>query len=633
MDFLEPLNSLRRQMETRRLTMAQALIQFLKNQYVERDGQQHAFFAGVLGIFGHGNVAGIGQALKQNPDFPYIPVRNEQSGVHMAAAYAKASNRLRAFACTSSIGPGATNMITGAALATINRLPVLLLPGDIFARRNVAPVLQQLESTGTQDIGVNDCFKPVSRYWDRIYRPEQLITALPEAMRVLTSPSDCGAVTLALPQDVQAEAYDYPEELFRKRVWLIRRGQPDTVSLGRAVEAIRLSRKPLIVAGGGVLMSEASQALTAFAAQTGIPVAETQAGKGSMAWDHAQSMGAIGATGTLASNRLANSADLVIGIGTRYSDFTSASMTAFQNPQVRFVNINTADFDAYKVRAIPLVSDARVALEQLGAALGGYSVASEYAAEMAGLKVQWEAEVDRLFNLNNPGRPAQSEVIGAIWEASGPRDVILSAAGSHPGDLHKLWRTRTPNGYHMEYGYSCMGYEIPGAIGAKMADPSREVYVFLGDGTYLMMPSEIATSVQEGVKIVIVLVDNHGFASIGALSRSLGLEGFGTSYRNRSKATGQLDGDPLKVDFVANARSLGAHAMKANTLAELKDALRKAKDLDRTTVIVVETDPSVSVPGYESWWDVAVAQVSEQESVREASVGYEEARKRERHHL
>jgi 3D-(3,5/4)-trihydroxycyclohexane-1,2-dione acylhydrolase (decyclizing) len=633
MDFLEPLNSLRRQMETRRLTMAQALIQFLKNQYVERDGQQHAFFAGVLGIFGHGNVAGIGQALKQNPDFPYIPVRNEQSGVHMAAAYAKASNRLRAFACTSSIGPGATNMITGAALATINRLPVLLLPGDIFARRNVAPVLQQLESTGTQDIGVNDCFKPVSRYWDRIYRPEQLITALPEAMRVLTSPSDCGAVTLALPQDVQAEAYDYPEELFRKRVWLIRRGQPDTVSLGRAVEAIRLSRKPLIVAGGGVLMSEASQALTAFAAQTGIPVAETQAGKGSMAWDHAQSMGAIGATGTLASNRLANSADLVIGIGTRYSDFTSASMTAFQNPQVRFVNINTAEFDAYKVGAIPLVSDARVALEQLGAALGGYSVASEYAAEMAGLKVQWEAEVDRLFNLNNPGRPAQSEVIGAIWEASGPRDVILSAAGSHPGDLHKLWRTRTPNGYHMEYGYSCMGYEIPGAIGAKMADPSREVYVFLGDGTYLMMPSEIATSVQEGVKIVIVLVDNHGFASIGALSRSLGLEGFGTSYRNRSKATGQLDGDPLKVDFVANARSLGAHAMKANTLAELKDALRKAKDLDRTTVIVVETDPSVSVPGYESWWDVAVAQVSEQESVREASVGYEEARKRERHHL
>ena len=341
-------------------------------------------------------------------------------------------------------------------------------------------------------------------------------------MRMLTSPSDCGAVTLALPQDVQAEAYDYPEEMFRKRVWLIRRGQPDELSLERAVEAIRSCRKPLIVAGGGVLMSEASAALAAFVEQTGIPVAETQAGKGSLAWDHPQSMGAIGATGTLAANRLAHAADLVIGIGTRYSDFTTASMTAFQNPQVRFVNINTAEFDAYKVGAIPVVADARVALQQLTAALSAYRVSAEYAAETAALKVAWEAEVDRLFHLDNPGRPAQSEVIGAIWEASGPRDVLLSAAGSHPGDLHKLWRTRTPNGYHMEYGYSCMGYEIPGAIGAKIADPTREVYVFLGDGTYQMMPNEITTSVQEGVKIIIVLVDNHGFASIGALSRSLG---------------------------------------------------------------------------------------------------------------
>jgi 3D-(3,5/4)-trihydroxycyclohexane-1,2-dione acylhydrolase (decyclizing) len=613
--------------------MAQALIGFLKNQYVERDGQEHKFFAGVLGIFGHGNVAGIGQALQQNPDFPYYLVRNEQSGVHLAAGFAKASNRLRAFACTSSIGPGATNMITGAALATINRLPVLLLPGDIFARRNVAPVLQQLESPSSQDIGVNDCFKPVSRYWDRIYRPEQLITALPEVMRVLTSPSDCGAVTLALPQDVQAEAFDYPEELFRKRVWLIRRPQSDTHSLQRAVEAIRQSRKPLIVAGGGVLMSEAWAALDKFVAQSGIPVAETQAGKGSLAWDHPQSMGAIGATGTLASNRLAHSADLVIGIGTRYSDFTSASMTAFQNSQVRFVNINTAEFDAYKVASIPVVADARVALEQLTAALMDYEVAKEYAAETTALKIAWEAEVDRLFHLNKPGKPAQSEVIGAMWEASGPRDMLLSAAGSHPGDLHKLWRTRTPNGYHMEYGYSCMGYEIPAAIGAKMADPSREVYVFLGDGTYQMMPSEIVTSVQEGVKIIIVLVDNHGFGSIGALSRSLGQGEFGTRYRFRSQASGQLDGEPLTVDFAANARSLGAHALKAATLDELKQALLKAKTLDRTTVIVVETDPAVSVPGYESWWDVAVAEVSEMESVRAARTRYEEARKRERHFL
>jgi 3D-(3,5/4)-trihydroxycyclohexane-1,2-dione acylhydrolase (decyclizing) len=620
-------------MKTRRMTMAQALIQFLKNQYVERDGEQHAFFAGMLGIFGHGNIAGIGQALQQNPDFKYIMVRNEQAGVHMAAGFAKANNRMRAFACTSSIGPGATNMITGAALATINRLPVLLLPGDIFARRNVAPVLQQVESPSTQDIGVNDCFKPVSRYWDRIYRPEQLITALPEAMRVLTSPSDCGAVTLALPQDVQTEAYDYPEELFRKRIWLIRRGQPDQVSFSRAVEAIRAAKKPLIVCGGGVLMSEASEALDKFVKQTGIPVAETQAGKGALPWDHPQVMGAIGATGTLAANHLAQSADLVIGIGTRYADFTSASMTAFQNPDVRFVNINTAEFDAYKVGAIPVVADARVTLEQLAAALTDKKVSEEYAAEVSKLKVEWDVEVDRLFHLNNPGRPAQSEVIGAMWQASGPRDVLLSAAGSHPGDLHKLWRPRTPNGYHMEYGYSCMGYEIPAAMGAKIADPSREIYVFLGDGTYLMMPTEIVTSVQEGIKIIIVLADNHGFASIGSLSRSLGQQGFGTSYHFRSQTSGQLDGDPLAVDYAANARSLGAYALKANSLDELKKALAEAKNLDRTTVIVVETDPSIGVPGYESWWDVAIAEVSEMDSVRKARAAYEVARKRERHHL
>jgi 3D-(3,5/4)-trihydroxycyclohexane-1,2-dione acylhydrolase (decyclizing) len=625
-------------MKMRRMTMAQALIEFLKQQHVERDGREHAFFAGVLGIFGHGNVAGIGQALKENPDFPYILVRNEQAGVHMAAGFAKASNRLRTFACTSSIGPGATNMITGAALATINRLPVLLLPGDVFARRNVAPVLQQLESPATQDTGVNDCFKPVSRYWDRIYRPEQLITSLPETMRVLTSPSDCGAVTLALPQDVQTEAFDYPDELFRKRVWLIRRGEPDRISLERAVHAIRAAERPLIVCGGGVLMSEASQALGDFVAKTGIPVAETQAGKGALAWNHAQVVGAIGATGSLAANRLAHQADVVIGIGTRYSDFTTASMTAFQNPNVKFVNINTAEFDAYKVGAIPVVADARMALEKLGAALGGYKVSATYAAEIADLKAIWDAEVDRLFHLNGQdsdgrGKPAQSEVIGAMWEAAGERDVLLSAAGSHPGDLHKLWRTRTPNGYHMEYGYSCMGYEIPGAMGAKMADPSREVFVFLGDGTYLMAPSEIATSVQEGVKIIIVLVDNGGFASIGSLSRSLGQGGFGTQYRLRDAKSGQLDGAALKVDFAANARSLGAHAIKAGTLGELKQALEEAKAMDRTTVIVVETNASIGVPGYDSWWDVAVAEVSEVESVREARARYEEARKRERHYL
>jgi 3D-(3,5/4)-trihydroxycyclohexane-1,2-dione acylhydrolase (decyclizing) len=619
--------------KTRRLTVAQALIGFLRNQHVERDGRAHPFFSGVLGIFGHGNVAGIGEALLENPDFPYILVRNEQAAVHVAAGYAKASNRLKTFVCTSSIGPGATNMITGAAMATINRLPVLLLPGDIFARRNVAPVLQQLESPSTQDVGVNDCFKPVSRYWDRIYRPEQIVTALPEVMRVLTSPSDCGAVTLALPQDVQAEAYDYPEELFQKRVWLIRRVEADRLSLTRAVAAIGASRRPLIVAGGGVLYSEASGALAAFASKTGIPVAETQAGKGSLPYDNPQSVGAVGATGNLAANRLAAEADLVIGIGTRYSDFTTASMTAFKNPGVRFVNINTAEFDAYKVSAIPVVADARVTLETLTGALAHYAVSREYAAEISRLREAWEAEVDRLFHLGTQPRPAQSEVIGAMWEASAPRDILLSAAGSHPGDLHKLWRTRTPNGYHLEYGYSTMGYEIPGAIGAKLADPTREVFVFLGDGTHLMMPSEIVTAVQEGIKLVVVLVDNHGFASIGGLSRSLGLGGFGTSYRARSKASGQLDGELLPVDFVANARSLGAHAIKACTLDALKQALEEAKRFDRITVIVTETEPGVGVPGYESWWDVAVAEVSQIEGVREARARYEEARTMERHHL
>ena len=502
-------------MATIRMTAAQAIIQFLKHQYIRRDGQESQFFAGILGIFGHGNVAGIGQALQQNPDFPYFLVRNEQSAVHLACGFTKMKNRLQTFACTSSIGPGATNMITGAALATINRLPVLLLPGDIFARRNVAPVLQQLESPSTQDISVNDAFKPVSRYWDRIYRPEQLITSLPEVMRVLTSPDETGAVTLALPQDVQAEAFDFPEELFARRVWHASRRTSDRFLFSQAVDAIRASRHPLIVAGGGVLYSEASEALANFVEQTGIPVGETQAGKGSLPYNHPQNLGAIGATGTLAANRIARDADLIIGVGTRYSDFTTASKTAFQNPDVRFININVAEFDSFKHSAIPVTADARLTLEELSESLKDYKVDSEYQSQISDLKEQWEREVDRLFRLNNQPLPAQSEVIGAIWESAQPQDVLVSAAGSHPGDLHKLWRTRQPNTYHMEYGYSCMGYEIPGAMGVKLADPSREVYAFVGDGTYLMMPSEIVTAVQEDIKIIIVLVNNHGFASFG----------------------------------------------------------------------------------------------------------------------
>lgn len=620
-------------MTTYRMTMAQALIRFLKNQYVERDGQQRAFFAGMLGIFGHGNVAGIGQALQQNPDFRYIPVRNEQAGVHLAIGFAKASNRLRAMACTSSIGPGATNMITGAALATINRLPVLLLPGDIFARRNVAPVLQQLESPGTQDISVNDCFRPVSRYWDRIYRPEQLIATLPEAMRVLTSPADCGAVTLAMPQDVQAEAFDYPEEMFRRRVWLIRRPGPDSVSLERAMRLVLSHRRPLIVCGGGVLISEASASLDKFSRQTGIPVAETQAGKGALAWDHPLCVGAIGATGSLAANRLAHSADLIVGIGTRYSDFTSASMTVFQDPGVQFVNINTAEFDAGKVGATPLVADARVALEELSARLSGYHVESTYSEQVEDLRQEWNAEVDRLFQLGGPGLPAQSEVIGALWQHSRPNDIIVSAAGSHPGDLHKLWRTAMPNGYHMEYGYSCMGYELPAAIGTKLACPERAVYAFLGDGTYLMMPSEIVTAIQEGVKITVVLVNNHGFASIGGLSRSLGQGGFGTGLTSRNPQTGELSGAPVAVNFLANAASLGAHTLAARSLDEFRAALAEADRADRLSVIVVETNAAIGIPSYESWWDVPVAETAEMSSVREKRIHYERARQRQRYYL
>ena len=620
-------------MATFRLTTAQAIIKFLKNQYVHRDGQENQFFAGVLGIFGHGNVAGIGQALQENLDFPYILVRNEQAGVHLACGFTKMKNRMQTFACTSSIGPGATNMITGAALATINRLPVLLLPGDIFARRNVAPVLQQLESPSSQDISVNDAFKPVSRYWDRIYRPEQLLTSLPEAMRVLTSPSDTGAVTLALPQDVQAEAYDFPEELFAHRVWHIARRSADRYLFSKAVEAIRISKRPMIVAGGGVLYSEASEALDHFIKQTGIPVGETQAGKGSLPYDHPQNLGAIGATGTLAANRIAHDADLIIGIGTRYSDFTTASKTAFQNPTVRFININAADFDSLKHSAIPLTSDARLTIEELTVALKEYRVDSEYQSLISTLKEKWEQEVDRLFHLDNGPLPAQSEVIGAIWESAEPKDVLVSAAGSHPGDLHKLWRTHQPNSYHLEYGYSCMGYEIPGAMGVKMADPSREVYAFVGDGTYLMMPSEIVTAVQEGIKIIIVLVNNHGFASIGGLSQSLGSSGFGTRFRMRDSRSEQLDGEYLPVDYTANARSLGADATSVCKIEDFRRALQDARKAARTTVIVVETEREVRVPGYDSWWDVAVAETSSMEEVKQAREEYEKALKKERYFL
>ena len=612
----------------RRMTVAQAIVAYLQKQYAGRDGREHRFIEGVFGIFGHGNVAGIGQALEQDNGLKYYLCRNEQAMVHTAAAFAKASFRLRTLACTSSIGPGATNMLTGAAAATVNRLPVLLLPGDIFARRNVAPVLQQLESSSSQDVSVNDCFKPVSRYWDRIQRPEQILTALPEVMRVLTSPADTGAVTLCLPQDVQTEAYDYPEEFFQRRVWVIPRSRCDAGLLKRAAEWIRGAKKPLIVAGGGVLYSEASEALAKFAEATGIPVCETQAGKGALAFDHPQEVGAVGVTGTPGANILAREADLVIGIGTRYSDFTSASKTAFQNPGVRFININVAEFDAYKHAGLALTCDARVTLEELAALLAGYHIESDYRAKIKDFRRDWEVEVDRIYGLRTEPPISQGEVIGAVNGAMDAGDTMVCAAGSLPGDLHKLWRTKRPGGYHLEYGYSCMGYEIAGGLGIKMADPRREVYVMVGDGSYLMMAQEIVTSIQEGYKLNVVLLDNHGFSSIGGLSRSCGNEGMGTNYRYRRGE--KYDGEVLPVDFAANAASLGACATRVRTHEELTRALAEMRKQTRTTVVVVETSYDQRVPGYESWWDVAIAEVSERESVRAARKKYEEARGKER---
>lgn len=616
-------------MKTVRLTMAQALIRFLQAQQVERDGERNPFFAGCWGIFGHGNVAGIGQALQQYATtFKYHQARNEQAMVHTAAAYARAKNRLSTFACTSSIGPGATNMITGAAAATINRVPVLLLPGDIFAERVQAPVLQQLEFTGSQDISVNDCFKPVSRYWDRINRPEQIIPSLLEAMRVLTSPAETGAVTLALPQDVQTEGFDYPITFLEERVWHIPRNRPDQSRLTQAAEWIKASKRPLIVAGGGVIYSSATAGLAKFIEQTGIPVGETMAGKGSLPYNHPLNLGAIGVTGTAGANIMAREADLIIGIGTRYSDFTTASKTAFQDPDVRFININVTEFDAHKMNALPLIGDAKATLEELAILLSDFRTSSAYTARAEQYNREWDAEVSRIYNLEHEPLLSQGEVIGAVNTISRAEDTMVCAAGSLPGDLHKLWRTRNPKGYHLEYGYSTMGYEIAGGLGIKLATPDRDVYVMVGDASYLMMHTEIVTAVQEGIKLIIVIIDNHGYASIGGLSKSVGSDGFGTKYRYRTES-GHLDGETLPIDFAANAASLGAEVIRANNRDELADALLKAQQASVTTCIVVETDRRQRVPGYESWWDVAVAEISESEAVTEARNRFEQAKQKQ----
>ena len=623
--------------ETVRLTAAQAVVRFLAAQSVERDGTEHPFFAGMFGIFGHGNVAGLGEALEEaGQEFRYYQARNEQAMVHAAAAFAKKSRRLRTFACTTSIGPGATNLVTGAAAATVNRLPVLLLPGDLFASRRVAPVLQQLERSDSQDVSVNDSLRPVSRYWDRINRPEQLIAALPAAMRVLTSPAETGAVTLALPQDVQAEAYDFPRLLLDPRVHHIPRARPDHPALGRAADAIAASQRPLVVVGGGLIYSDASAALDLFVRRFGLPVVETQAGKGSLPWDHPLQMGPIGVTGGSAANRLAQDADLVIAIGTRLADFTTASWTAWQDPDVRFVSVNVAELDAAKAAARPLIADARVGIEELAAALeerDWSGVTGDRRAFAERLRTDWNAEVDRVLHLASPTQMSQPEAIRIVAEASGPADTVVCAAGSLPGDLHKLWRASRPGTYHLEYGYSTMGYEIAGGLGVKLAAPADEVFVLVGDGSYLMLSGEIATAVQEGLKLIVVVLENHAFQSIHNLSRASGGRNPFNTFRRRDPATGGYTGDHLPLDLAANARSLGADAIVASDPAALAEALASAARSDRTTVIVAAIDPSVSVPDYGGWWDVPIAEVSISDPVRQARAAHIEGVAKERRFL
>jgi 3D-(3,5/4)-trihydroxycyclohexane-1,2-dione acylhydrolase (decyclizing) len=613
-------------MATTRMTVAQAIVRFLSRQYTLRDGREQRLIQGMFGIFGHGNVTGLGQALEEfSDDLRYYRPQNEQAMVHTATAYAKMKNRLSTFACTSSVGPGALNMVTGAATATVNRLPVLLLPGDTFASRRPHPVLQQLEFPGSMDVSVNDAFRPVSRFWDRINRPEQLLASLPEAIRVLTDQAETGTVTIALPQDVQPEALDVPDNFLEKRVWRVTRPVPPAGELALAAELIRASERPLIVAGGGVIYSEASEALAAFTEIFGIPVCETQAGKGCLPWDHPWNAGPIGSNGGLAANRLAAQADLVLAIGTRLADFTTMSRSAFQHPEVRFVGLNIAAFDAFKAGALPLVGDARDGLAALAERLStaGYRTAPAYEAEVETLQAEWRGAVDDLLRVETPEALTQANVIGIVNQASRPQDVVVCAAGGLPGDLLKLWRPVDPKGYHLEYGFSCMGYEIAGGLGAKMADPDRDIYVMCGDGSYLMLHTEIVTSIQEGYKLIIVLVDNGGFQCIRGLQMSAGSPHFGNELRFRDPQTGRLEGDFVPVDFAKNAESLGAVAIRTLNEAELRVALEQAKTTDRTTLIYVPVQKDARVPGFESWWDVPVAQVSGEEGVRKAYAAYQ----------
>ncbi|WP_339848174.1 3D-(3,5/4)-trihydroxycyclohexane-1,2-dione acylhydrolase (decyclizing) [Paenibacillus sp. FSL W7-1088] len=604
-------------MKTIRLTMAQALLRYLDQQYISVDGVETKFVKGVIGIFGHGNVTGMGEALERSPgSLTYMQGKNEQGMVHTAAAYAKQKNRRQIYACTTSIGPGALNMITAAATATVNRIPVLLLPGDNFATREPDPVLQQLEVSGDYTISATDPFKAVSKYWDRIVRPEQLMIAATQAMRVLTDPAETGAVTLALPQDVQAEAYDYPESFFARKVHYLDRRPPVQAAIERAAQQIARGRKPLIVAGGGVLYAEASTQLAEFAEAFGIPVAETQAGKSALAWDHPLNVGAIGVTGSLAANRLAREADVVIGVGTRFSDFTTASRSAFQHPEAAFININLNGMDAAKLGGEAILADAREGLQALQTALQGRQYHSGYGtSEIADLRDEWNAEVDRLYGLQHEAGLAQTTAVGVINRTIDPSSVIVCAAGSLPGDLHRLWRASAPKTYHMEYGFSCMGYEVSGAFGAALAEPDREVYAMVGDGSYLMLHSELVTSLQEQKKMTILLFNNNGFQCIHNLQREHGSDGFGNEFRYRESESGRLTGDYMPMDFAAHARSLGAKAYKAETTEQLEQAIRDARNETVTTLIEIPVIPGTNAGGYESWWNVGVPEVSNEEKV------------------
>lgn len=604
-------------MSTVRLTAAQALVRYLGAQANE-DGER--LVAGVWAIFGHGNVAGLGEALYHAGDaLPTWRGHNEQGMAHAAIAYAKARNRKRVMAVTSSIGPGATNMVTAAALAHVNRLPVLLLPGDVFANRVPDPVLQQVEDFRDGTVSANDCFRPVSRYFDRITRPEQLLTALPRALATLVDPAECGPATLALCQDVQAEAWDYPEAFFRPRTWAMRRQRPDPRELGRAVEVLRAARAPLLIAGGGVHYSGACDALAAFAERRGIPVAETQAGKSALPWTHPCNVGAVGVTGAESANALAREADLIVAVGARLQDFTTGSWSLFRNPAVRLLTVNAAAFDAGKHDAVAVVGDARTTLEELDAALGDRVFALPNRAS----KEEWDRAADAATRAMDHGAlPSDAQVIGAVQRTMADNGVIVCAAGGLPGELHKLWRSPRRGDYHLEYGYSCMGYEIAGGLGVKMARPEADVVVVVGDGSYMMMNSELATSVMLGLKLTVVVLDNRGFGCIDRLQRATG----GASFHNLLDTARRRQ--PSAIDFVAHAASMGAAATRVESIAGLEAAMVEARSNQRSTVIVIDTDPTAATEAGGHWWDVAVPEVSQRAEVAAAREAYDEARRK-----